>query len=449
MKTPSKPARLLAAAAVTVTLTACVGQPVPAQATSAPATATVTTTPVIPDTPVGRQLRWLLDATGRPPIAESELTAHFAAGFLADIPAAQVNQVLAGFKGMRLEQVVKSENTALIARVTAGGAPYEVVLSVDGAGLIDGLQFRPPAPTSWAELDQRMRKVAPQAGFLAAELTKGGRCRPVHAVARDTARPLGSMVKLYVLGAVAERIRSGAFGWDTQLTITPELKSLPSGQLQDRPDNSKVSVLEAAKLMISISDNTATDLLIHKVGRKAVERTMRAWGALDKRNVPLLTTRELFVLKGADYPRHAKRYLAMGTAERRAYLDKVVAKVPLSAIKAWTAPRELDTIEYFGSPAGICQAYSRLAALGDRRVGEVLSNNDGGLGLDRSQWPTVWYKGGSEPGLSDVSFLGRTSEGKAYVVTVMAVDPGAPLNGQVTLEQIALARGAFTLAVGS
>lgn len=320
---------------------------------------------------------------------------------------------------------------------------------MDGAGLIDGLQFRVPAPKSWAELDERLKKIAPQTGFLAAELTKGGACRPVHAVARDTARPLGSMVKLYVLGAVAERIRSGAFGWDTQLTITPELKSLPSGELQNRPDHSKVSVLEAARLMISISDNTATDLLIHKVGRKAVERTMRAWGAPDERNVPLLTTRELFVLKGADHPRHAKRYLSLGTAERRAYLDKVVAKVPLSAIKPWNAPRELDTIEYFGSPADICQAYSRLARIGDRRVGEVLSITDAGLGLNRSQWPAVWFKGGSETGLSDLSFLARTPEGEAYVVTVMAVDPGAPLDGQVVMEQLALARGAFALAKDS
>ena len=99
----------------------------------------------------------------------------------------------------------------------------------------------------------------------------------MHGVAAGEKRPLGSMFKLYVLGTVAERIRSGAFGWDTELTITPELKSLAGGQLQDRPDGSKVTVLEATRLMISISDNTATDLLIHKVGKKAVERTMRAW----------------------------------------------------------------------------------------------------------------------------------------------------------------------------
>ncbi|MFI7635635.1 serine hydrolase [Nonomuraea sp. NPDC049400] len=443
----SKPTRVLAAAAVAVTMTACVNQPVPVQATVT--TTAAVAAPEIPDTPAGRQLRWLLDAASRTPIAESELAGHFAADFLKDIPADQINQVLSAYKGMRLERLAQSQDRALVAVVVAGGTSYEVPLFVDAAGLINGLQFRVPVPKSWAELDERLRKVAPQVGFMAAELGKGGACRPVHAAARGVARPLGSMFKLYVLGAVAERIRGGAFGWDTQLTITPELKSLPSGQLQDRPDGSKVSVLEAAKLMISISDNTATDLLIHKVGRKAVERTMRAWGGHDKRNMPFLTTRELFVLKGAGYPRHAKRYLSLGTAERRAYLDEVVAKVPLSGITPWTAPRELDTIEWYGSPAGLCEVYSRLAKLPDEHIGQVLSINDAGLRLDKGRWPSVWFKGGSEPGVLDMSFLARTSDGEKYFVTTMAINPSRPFDDtKAAQELLALTRGAFNLAKG-
>ncbi|KAB8193486.1 hypothetical protein FH608_019830 [Nonomuraea phyllanthi] len=465
----SKPARLLAAAplavTVAVTMTACVSRPGTAEAaatpapaaTSAAASATPTqvaptrtaAAPEIPDTPAGRQLRWLLDALTRAPVPDSELAGHFTATFLENIPPEQMNQVLVAFKGLRLEQITKSQDRELVALGTAGGAPYEISLSVDATGLIDYLRFgtpKAPAPTSWAELDERLAKVAPETGFLAAEVTGHGTCRPVHGVARRTARPLGSMFKLYVLGAVAERIRGGAFGWDTELTITPELKSLPSGELQDRPDGSKVTVLEAAKLMISISDNTATDLLIHKVGRRAVERTMRAWGGHDRRNVPFLTTRELFVLKGADYPRYAKRYLSMRTPQRRAYLDKVVGKVPLSDITPWTSPRALDTLEWYGSPTDVCEAYAHLAKLPDEHVGEVLSINDAGLGLDRGQWPAVWHKGGSEPGVFDMSFLARSSNGRTYVVTAMAGDPAKPLD-QTRLgpELLGLVRGAFTL----
>ncbi|MEV4019400.1 serine hydrolase [Nonomuraea angiospora] len=447
MITSSKPARLLAAAALAVTAL-CAGQIAPVQATTAAVAA-----PEIPDTPAGRQLRWLLDAAARPPIPESELRQHFTAEFLQSVPADRLNQTLTAFKGMRLQELTRSESTQLVATVEAAGALLDLSLTTDGAGLVVGLLFRQhvsSAPKDWAELDQRLSRLAPQAGFIAAEVTKDGACRPVHSVAPGTARPLGSMFKLYVLGAVAERIASGAFGWDTQLTITPELKSLGSGELQNRPDNSKVSVLEAAKLMISVSDNTAADLLIHRAGRKNVERTARAWGARDQRDTPWLTTREMFVLKGANYPRYARKYLSLGTAGQRAYLDRVVAKVPLSRVAGWTAPRGLDALEWYASPTEVCQAFSRLSKLPDKHVGKALSISDAGLALDKAQWPSVWFKGGSEPGVSDLGYLARTADGRSFVVTVLAIDPKTPFDQARTLsEQLGLTRGAFTLVKGS
>jgi beta-lactamase class A len=41
--------------------------------------------------------------------------------------------------------------------------------------------------------------------------------------------------------------------------------------LQYEPEGTQISVLDAAAKMISISDNTAADMLIHLVGRSAVE----------------------------------------------------------------------------------------------------------------------------------------------------------------------------------
>ncbi|MFC5824354.1 serine hydrolase [Nonomuraea insulae] len=451
MNTPSKPVRILAAAAAAIAMTACVSGPAPVQATAAaPMTATVD----IPDTPAGRQATWLLDAAPRAPIPDNELAGHFTADFLKAVPPAQLNQTLVSVKAMTLEKILAAQDTHLVARITVGTTPFDMVIDVDATGLMNGLRFAEPlkpapTPTSWAEVDKRVRAVAPESGFLAAELTDSGKCRPVHGVAADEARPLGSMFKLYVLGAVVSSVRSGAFGWDTQLTITPGRRSLGSGGLQERPDGSKVSVLEAAKLMISISDNTATDLLVHKVGRKAVERTMRSWGLRDKRNEPLLTTRALFVLKGVDYPAHVKKYVSLSTSKQRAYLEKVVDKVPLSKIQPYSSPRELDTIEWFASPSDTCRAYAGLVKLGDRRIGEIMSINDAGLGLDKARWPAVWYKGGSEPGVSDLGFLGRTSKGKTYVVTTLATNPKALLGDQTAVEQLALTRGGFTLAKDS
>ena len=474
MFSPSKPALAVAVATVTVSLTACAGgatTSLPTAATSSPTVpsaefsavspigwnvpgslpATTAPSTEIPDTPVGQQLRWLLDAPARAPIGQAELAEHLAPAFLEQIPAAKFNEILASLRGVRLERIVGAAPTALIAHVLVGAQTFKLTLSVDPTGKINSALFTVPAtpqpsPTSWDELDRRARKAAARVGFLAAEVKADGTCRPVHAVAGGQARPLGSMFKLYVLGAVAKKIEQGRFSWDTAMTIKPELKSLPSGRLQDRPDNSQVPVLEAAKLMIAISDNTGADLLLHQAGRTSVEHTVRSWHGRVKRDTPFLSTRELFALKGADYPRHAKEYLSRDTAGRRAYLSEVVDKLPLTSVVPWPAPRELDTLEWFASPTGICRAYAELATSRDKRIGEVMSQNTGAIKLPAKEWPTVWYKGGSEPGVLDLSYLARTPSGRTFMVTAMASDPSAALNeDQVYEELVALARGAFTL----
>ncbi|MGW2219041.1 hypothetical protein ACWCSD_29000, partial [Nonomuraea sp. NPDC001684] len=71
----------LATAVMAVAVTACATQPVPALATitgSATAAPTASAAVEIPDTPVGRQLRWLLEAVTRLPVGDAELAGHFA-----------------------------------------------------------------------------------------------------------------------------------------------------------------------------------------------------------------------------------------------------------------------------------------------------------------------------------------------------------------------------------
>ncbi|MFF0307107.1 serine hydrolase [Streptosporangium sp. NPDC004379] len=421
----------------------------PTASTEAAPTPTATTAPEIPDTPAGRQLRWFLDATGRVPLSADEIGQHLSADFLKQVTADGFNQFLKGLAGIRLDELTRTDPGFLAGTATVAGQKTDVQLTVDASGKIDGLLVKPslpPAPKSWSELDARLRELAPRTGFLAAEIDRRGRCETVHGVGADTARPLGSVFKLYVLGAVADRIHAGGLSWETKLTVTPGVKIPAADGLGARPDGSTVTVHEAAKLMISISDNTAADLLLKTVGRKAVEKKVRQWSGHAERNLPLITTRELFLLKGVDYPRHARAYLARDTQGRRAYLRDVVAGLSLSQIKVWEKPRELDTIEWFGSPRDVCRAYAGLLKRSDKRLSEVLSANDAGLGLDRATWPEVWYKGGSEVGVFDMTFLGRTAKGKAYVVATLASDTRAPLDqGTVGPETISLSRGGFSL----
>lgn len=419
--------RALAATAVAVT--ACAGAAAPVPATSASAVRKAA------ESPAEKQLTWLLDAVNRAPIAESELAAHFNAAFLKQVPPAQLNESLRSMKGLRLDRILGQQSASLVAEVTLNGQKKHLIVAVDAAGLIQGAQLTDPPvpakpPASWKELDRRMRAVAPQVGFLAAEIEKNGTCRPVHAIAAREPRPLGSMFKLYVLGAAAKHIKD----WKSELTIRPDLKSLPSGELQDRPDNSKVSVEEAAKLMISISDNTAADLLLLEVGRERVEKLNRRWSST--RNEPFLTTRELFVLKGT---KRVDDYLA--AADKHAYLRDVVAKVPLSEIIWENKPTAIDTVEWFGSPADVCRAHASLRKADDGRIGRSMAFT----GLD-AKWKDAWFKGGSEPGVLALGFSAKNAA-RTYFVTLTAVDPKAPIDeNKAGPELMALAQGAFELA---
>ncbi len=396
----------------------------------------------IPDTPVGKKLSWYLGALSALPIPAEQINEHFAPSFVKQVPADQINEVSKQLKGLRVVEVQRATETDLVALVESGGNQAKLSMSVDPAGQIAGLLISPadaPTPASWGDVDERLATLAPS-GFLAA----GQDCKPVHGIEPDRARPLGSMFKLYVLGAVAQEVKAGRLSWGDQLTVTDALKSLPSGELQDRPDGTKVAVKEAAKLMISISDNTATDLLIDRVGKPAVEALIRSWSSNADKNLPLLTTRELFILKGADYPEYAEGFLK--APDRRAYLDDTVDKVPNSEVEVWTNPREITTIEWFGSPTDMCRALVNLHGLGGPELDEIMGANDAGLGLDRKTWPTVWFKGGSEPGVLTLGFLARSDQNKIGVVVVQAADEKKVIpEVAAATEMLAIVRGSFGL----
>ena len=287
--------------------------------------ATASLSAALPDagTPAGAQLAWLLTATAQLPIGAAELRRHFDASFLAQIGPAKINQAFRAVGALEVASVDISQPRKFTAIVGTGAGRLQMTLTVDARGLISSLGFGPvipPAPTTWAGVDAALRSAAPQVRLLAAKVTNGS-CQPVHSIDPSTPAPLGSAFKLYVLDALATAIAAGKVSWTQPLTVTAQLKSLPSGQLQNDPDGTKVSVQDAAAKMISMSDNTAADMLINLVGRPAVEAALTTAGMADPaRDQPFLTTREMFTLKLDHWPALADRYIAASPAGRRALL---------------------------------------------------------------------------------------------------------------------------------
>jgi Beta-lactamase enzyme family/ORF 12 gene product N-terminal len=413
-----------------------------------------------PDTPAGAQLRWLIGALARLPLPDAQVRAHFDAAFLAQVSPPVLNQALEAVVSVKLLSIQVSELSTLVASASTGGAVQQaqVWLTVDRRDLISGLRISPastaPTPATWAGVDTALRSAAPQVRLLVANVSNGS-CQPVHSIDPASAAPLGSAFKLYVLEALGNAVASGKVRWNQPLSVTAQLKSLPPGELQNEPDGTQISVLDTAAKMISISDNTAADMLINLLGRAAVEAALTTTGmaspALDR---PFLTTREIFILKLDQWPTLAKRYIAANEPNRRALLASSVDRAPLPAVAAagaWTTPRNINSLEYFASASDICRAYTSLAALARRPglspIGQVLSLNDDGLQLDPGQWKATWFKGGSEPGVLTLAYLATTRTGQSYVVTVLAENPSQPINEATAIPAILSAiRAAFTLA---
>ena len=411
-----------------------------------------------PDAPVGRQLTWFLRAVADLPWSQELIRAHFDSGFLARVSPAQVNSALeenlpvagASLAGLLSEDPAR-DPVALLALANFGGVQLTVKIAVDRAGLISGLLIRGEQPASWAQADRDLAALAPDASLLAARVSPGGVCTPVHQVAAAAARPLGSMFKLFVLGALAHQVAAGQVSWNQDLTVTAAVKSAGSGSLQDDPAGTRLPVRQTAAMMISISDNTAADMLIHLVGRAAVQAQDRQWSAHAALNVPFLTTRELFLMKYAD-PLLADQYLHLPPGQRAAFLATAVDPLPLipAQLQGGTgSPTDIDTIEWFASPDDICRAFAGLRQLAAQPalapLGPILSANNLGIGLDPAQWPTIWYKGGSEPGVLTLGYLATNSKGQTFVVVAMLSNPAAALSPSAVLGLLALVQGAFEL----
>jgi len=451
----------LIVAAVLLT-SACSPPGAPTAAGSAAAVAAAGPGQVVaaPDTSAGAQLRWLLAAMAHLPVSGAQARAHCDAAFLAGVSPAVLNQELQTATGAGLLSIQVSELNAVVAIVSSSGAAAraQVWLTVDSRGLISWLRISPvttgPTLATWADVDAALRSVAPQVRLLVADVSNGS-CQPVHSIDPATAAPIGAAFKLYVLDALGHAAASGTVRWNQPLTITAQLKSLPAGQLQNEPDGTQISVLDTAAAMMSLSDNTATDMLINLVGRSAVEATLTATGmaspALDR---PFLTTREIFVLKLHQWPALAQRYIAADEPGRRALLASTVDRAPLPAVAAagaWTAPRDINSLEYFASASDVCRAYVSLAALSRRPglspIGQVLSLNDDSLALDQAEWKTTWFKGGSEPGVLALAYLATTRTGHSYVVTALAENPSQPIDETIaTPIMLSAIKAAFTLA---
>ena len=90
-----------------------------------------------------------------------------------------------------------------------------------------------------------------------------------------------STIKVPIMAEAFRQVAEGKISWTDELILTKEKKQGGSGILGEFSDGSKLDLKTAVHLMIVLSDNTATNLVLEKVTTDAVNEYMAKLGLKD------------------------------------------------------------------------------------------------------------------------------------------------------------------------
>lgn len=87
-----------------------------------------------------------------------------------------------------------------------------------------------------------------------------------------------STIKLPILVALHGEVSKGRVRWEDKLTVEKKTRAQGAGILVEMEDGHSLTVREASRLMIVVSDNTATNLILDKIGIDTVNTWMDQLG---------------------------------------------------------------------------------------------------------------------------------------------------------------------------
>ncbi len=370
----------------------------------------------------------------------------FATDFLTQIPEGQLTAVFTRY----LAQLGRCTNPKLIKRQDEGPSDFEFIfekgfsvpvkLSVSAVApnMIDSLWLGNPTSlsSSLPEIANELKSLPGDTSFLIVRLNEDS-MTPLVTWNADRELAIGSSFKLYILSELVRELNANERKLSDVVTLDDRGYSLPSGTLQAWPHESPITLHTLAAFMISISDNTAADQLLAILTRERVERMLAETGhARPELNMPFLSTLEMFKLKGEPTHQAADEYLSLDANGRRRFLAEKIATVKREDTKPYPdgKPAYIDRIEWFASATDLCRVMNWLRRKTEARMPaaplrEVLAINPGsGLNVSRERWSFIGYKGGSEPGVLNMTYLLQSTGGQWYAMAASWNDPKAALD---------------------
>lgn len=241
---------------------------------------------------------------------------------------------------------------------------------------------------------------------------------------------VGSSFKLYILGALIDEVNHARRRSEDLMLLQANLIGPPHSELGNWPLGSPVTLHTLALKMISVSDNTATDHLLHLLGRKRIERQMAVMGHGDPAiNRPLLSTREMTALRDRARGLPGKQYRQLDESARRALLKELTSGLPdYDKLDFDTGAYPLA--EWYASPLDMAAALGWIQhhtrdGLPAHPLRAILTV-DPKLTHDAQVWPFVGFKGGSEDQLLAGNWLLQNRNGHWYTLHLYCNNPDGP-----------------------
>lgn len=356
--------------------------------------------------------------------AKGDFDTYFAPSLKAQVSKAQ-------FDAIGPQLVLQFGAMGTVEKVTAT-SPYEatlllgfergiatIQLTVDPAPphAVTGLLITSTEPRedSAAKVEAEFKALPGRTAFGVYALGKVA--TPRHEHGGDATMPLGSAFKLWVLAEAARQVEAGERRWRDVVRIDAQ-RSLPSGITQSWPKDAPVTLQTLATLMISLSDNTATDTLMRILGREKVDAMVARSGVRDPgATLPVLTTMEAFKLKSPANAELVAQWKAAGPEGRRKLLKDNQARLAATKVDAGLfgeTPLALD-VEWFATPRDQAALLDWLRTSGGDTALQVMAANPGTPSA--ALFDYAGFKGGSEPGVIYGSWLLKTKKGNWYAVT--------------------------------
>ncbi|HSS21459.1 MAG TPA: serine hydrolase [Pyrinomonadaceae bacterium] len=138
-------------------------------------------------------------------------------------------------------------------------------------------------PAKQTALDQRVRAEVSQFKGKVSLFAKNLDTGATYELGADDRVPTASTIKIAIMVEAFARINENKAKWTDELILTKEKKVGGSGILNEFSDNLHLTLRDAVTLMMLLSDNTATNLVIDTLGADAVNARMESLGFKETR----------------------------------------------------------------------------------------------------------------------------------------------------------------------